>query len=398
MEQSEPSLVDVDVETPLHPNFSALGLASGLLPALEKQGVSVPTAIQSVGIPVILDSKSVYLQSETGSGKTLAYLLPLFTRIDAALPAVQAVIVAPTHELAIQIHHQCTDLAQQSGIALRSLLLIGGTPKDRQIEKLKKKPHIVVGSPGRILELIKAGKLKAHKILSIVLDEADRVLMDEHGPDVLGIIKAAPGSRQLIFASATQRHESREIIEKLAPQLVMLNPSPDLINQNIEHFYIVCEEREKPDVLRSVLHAFKAERAMIFVHRNETAEKITDKLLHHKFPSADLHGANYKEDRKRAMDGFRSGKIKALISSDVGARGLDVKGVTHVINFDVPTESKAYLHRVGRTARAGATGIAISLLTDSQGRLVRRFEEELGIAMREFCMRHGEVMEVKREQ
>jgi superfamily II DNA/RNA helicase len=178
----------------------------------------------------------------------------------------------------------------------------------------------------------------------------------------------------------------------------MAKPSEALINQNIRHFFTVCEERDKPDILRSALHAFRADRALIFVHRNETAERLAGKLAHHKVAVADLHGAYSKEDRKRAMDDFRGGKVRALIASDVAARGLDIKGVTHVFNYDVPSESKAYLHRVGRTARAGASGVAVSILTAQQGRILERLEQELGITMTEFYLRSGEVQEVAKDE
>jgi superfamily II DNA/RNA helicase len=373
-------------------SFAELAVHPELVAALARQQIIEPTAIQIAAMPVLLAGKDAYLNAESGTGKTLAYLLPVFCRLAAQREATQVVIVAPTHELAIQIQRQCCDLAQNAGWSVRSLLLIGGTSMDRQIDKLRKKPHVVVGSPGRIVELIRMGKLKAHAVGTVVIDEADRLLIRESLPDIRTIILATPGGRQLIFASATEQTESADAIAALAPDLVMVRAGIGSVNENIEHSYLVCEERDKPEVLRKLLHALRPERALVFVHRNETAERVAAKLAHHQIPVVDLHAASDKQDRKRAMEEFRSGKVRVLIASDLAARGLDIPGVTNVFNLDVPTQSKAYLHRVGRTARAGAKGDATTLMTAAEVRLVRRFESELGIVMQFVRLREGRVI------
>lgn len=372
--------------------FADLQVRPELIAALAKQEITDPTPIQVAALPVLLGGRDAYLHAETGTGKTLAYLLPIFCRLDAQQAATQAVIVAPTHELAIQIQRQCGDLAQHAGWPIRSVLLIGGTSSDRQIDKLKKKPHLVVGSPGRIAELIGRGKLKAQHIRSIVIDEADRLLGEETLLAIRAIIQAAPRTRQLIFASATVEPQSTAIIATLAPDLAMLQAGAAAVNENVEHLYLICEERDKPDELRKLLHALDPERAIVFVHRNEIAEKIATKLAHHRIPAADLSAGLDKHYRKQAMDDFRSAAIRVLIASDVAARGLDIKGVTHIFNFDVPTLSKAYLHRVGRTGRAGAKGLAVTLATEIEARVIRRYEEELGIVMQCVRMREGRVI------
>ena len=375
--------------------FAELGVPPDLVAALARQGITEPTVIQIAALPVLQAGQDAYLNAETGTGKTLAYLLPIFARLDATLDATQAVIVAPTHELAIQIHRQCCDLAQQAGWRTRSLLLIGGTSMERQVDKLKTRPHLVVGSPGRIRELIGMGKLKANVVGTVVIDEADRLLVEESLAAIRAILQAAPRGRQLIFASATEQPESAEALASLSPELVMLRVGAGPVNENIEHLYLVCERRDKPEVLRKLLHALRPERAMVFVHRNESAEDIAAKLAHHGIPVADLHAASDKRDRKRAMDAFRSAQVHVLIASDLAARGLDIPGVTHIVNLDVPTQSKAYLHRVGRTARAGARGQAVTLMTADEVRLVRRYERELGIVLRRVAVREGRVIPVE---
>ncbi len=374
--------------------FSDIGVNPELIVALAKQRITEPTPIQTVAFPVLAAGKDAYLNAETGTGKTLAYLLPLFCRIDTKLPATQLVIVAPTHELALQIQRQCCDLAQNAGWPISTLLLIGGTLIDRQIEKLKKKPLVVVGSPGRIRELIQLRKLKAHQVKSVVIDEADRLLVEESLPMIRDLLHVLPRDRQLVFVSATEQPESAAVIASLAPDLVMLQTAAVPMNPNIEHLYLTCEERDKPDLLRSLLHTLKPERAMAFVHRTETAEIVAAKLAFHHVSVAQLHGAFDKRDRKQAMDDFRSGRATVLLASDVAARGLDIPGVTHIFNLDAPTLSKAYLHRVGRTARAGASGVAVTLVTAAEASLPSRYEHDLGITVRQIRLREGRIVKV----
>ncbi len=372
-------------------NFSDLSVSPELIAALAKQHISDPSPIQIVAIPLLAAGKDGYLRAETGTGKTLAYLLPLFSRIDPAQAATQVVIVAPTHELAIQIHRQSCELALNAAWAIRSVLLIGGTATDRQIDKLKARPHVVVGSPGRIVELIERGKLKTAHIRAVVIDEADRLLNDESLHWIEKILSAAAPGRQLIFASATIEQQTRQVLETLAPNIAMLRAGVAAVNANIEHLYLVCEGRDKPDMLRKLLHALDVPRSIVFVHRNDVAEEVASKLTHHKLAVADLNSELSKLDRKRAMDGLRNGTIRIMIASDLAARGLNLPGVTHIFNLDVPTMSKAYLHRVGRTARAGAKGTAVSLVTETEARLVRRYEQELGISLQCIRVLNGEI-------
>ena len=214
----------------------------------------------------------------------------------------------------------------------------------------------------------------------------------ENLPAIRVIIQAAPRGRQLVFASATQEPKAAAAIATLAPDLVLLQTCSASVNENIEHLYLVCEQRDKPELLRKLFHALNPERAMVFAHRNETAERVAAKLAHHKIPAADLNAALEKQDRKQAMEDFRSARVRVLITSDVAARGLDIKGVTHIFNLDVPTQSKAYLHRVGRTARAGAKGLAVTLVTADEVRLIRRYESELGIVVRHVDIREGRLV------
>jgi len=253
---------------------------------------------------------------------------------------------------------------------------------------------VVVGSPGRIRELIQLGKLKAHQVKSLVIDEADRLLVEESLPAIRELLHVLPRDRQLVFVSATQQPESAAIVAALSPGLVMLQTAATPMNPNIKHYGLVCEERDKPDLLRSLLHALQPERAIVFVHRTETAEIVAAKLAYHHVAVAQLHGAFDKADRKQAMEDFRSGRAAVMIASDVAARGLDIPGVTHIFNLDAPTLSKAYLHRVGRTARAGTSGVAVTLFAEAETSLARRYEEELGIVVQRVRLREGRLLNV----
>jgi ATP-dependent RNA helicase DeaD len=374
--------------------FPALGVAPEWVAALGKQGITQPTAIQREALPELLAGHDACLTAETGTGKTLAYLLPIFCRLDVARAGTQAVVLAPTHELALQIHRQCCDLAQNAGVAVRSLLLMGGTSMERQVEKLKTRPHVVVGTPGRVRDLIGMGKLKAQAVRCVVVDEADRLLVGESLGVVRAILASVPAARQLVFASATRQAESEAVIQALAPAAVLLQPGADAVNANITHLYVVCQARERIRLLRQLLAAMNPERALVFADVSETAERATSQLDHHGIPVAELHADFGKFDRKQAMDDFRRGAARVLVASDVAARGLDFPGVTHVFNLDAPRQSRAYLHRAGRTGRAGAKGVAVTLLAEDEVRLVRRYETDLGIAMQRVRLREGRLVSV----
>ena len=371
--------------------FSELGLTPVLEGALALEEIVEPTPIQVAAVPVLLAGKDAYISSETGTGKTLAYLLPLFCKIDPSLRALQVVVVVPTHELAIQIQQQARSLEQHSGLGIRTQVVLGGASIKRQIEKLKKKPHLVIGSPGRIRELIGMKKLKVHTVRSLVIDEVDHLLFGDSLSLIRSIIRSTLKERQLIFVSATEQKDSSQEADALANDLVRVHVGCNQVSSSIEHLYFVCQERAKPDLLRKLIHAINPSKALVFAHRNADAATIASKLAYHKLSVTDIHSAHDNLRRRKAMDDFRSGRDQVLIASDLAARGLDIKKVTHVFNLDVPTESKAYLHRTGGTGRAGQQGVAISLATEQQIRLIERHGRELGITITPARIREGEV-------
>ncbi|WP_238948010.1 DEAD/DEAH box helicase [Clostridium sp. YIM B02569] len=366
-------------------SFSDLNLNSSIIEGLQKQGINIPTSIQSSSILPALEGKDIIGEAFTGSGKTLAYLLPLFHKIDTSKREMQGLILAPTHELVKQIEDQIKLLAENSSFPITSLSIIGDVNINNQIKKLKEiKPHIIVGSTGRILDLIRKKKITAYTIKTIVIDEGDNLLDPKRSNVTKDIVKSTMRDRQLMLFSASIKPETLETAKSLMKEpIIIKSEDKPLINPNIEHMFILCERRDKFETLRKVLVAAKPEKAIIFVNNNEDIELTTAKLNYHSKDCFAMTGKISKEDRKLAIESFRTGKIKILVSSDVTARGLDVADITHVFHLDLPLKLNEYLHRSGRTARGNAHGTSICILTVQQLNIIKKYEREFNIQFKE---------------
>ena len=366
-------------------SFTDLNVNSNIIEGLKIQGITVPTSIQASSILPALENKDIIGEAFTGSGKTLAYLIPMFHKIDTSKREMQGIILAPTHELAIQIEDQIKLLAENSKVPVTSMSIIGEVNINNQIKRLKdNKPHIIVGSTGRILDLIRKKKITPHTIKTIVIDEGDNLLDPKRADIVKEIIKTTMKDRQLMVFSASIKSETLETATSLMKDPVIIkSEDKPVMNPNIEHMLVVCDRRDKFETLRKILVAAKPEKAIIFVNDNEDIELTTVKLNYHSKDCFAMNGKISKEDRKLAIESFRSGKIKILVSSDVTARGLDVEGITHVIHLDLPLKLNEYLHRSGRTARGDAHGISICLATIKQLNIVKKYEKEFKIKFKE---------------
>lgn len=366
-------------------SFNDLNLNSNIIDGLLKQGITVPTPIQTSAIGPAIENKDIIGEAYTGSGKTLAYLIPLFQKIDTTKREMQSIILVPTHELAIQVDDQIKLLAENSNIPMTSLSIIGDVNINNQIKKLKDiKPHIIVGSTGRILDLIQKKKITAHTIKTIVIDEGDNLLSAKKEAITKNIIKTTMRDRQLMIFSASIKPETLESAKSLMKEPVILKTEDKAsINPNIEHMLIVCERRDKFETLRKLLVAIKPEKSIIFVNDNDDIELTTVKLNYHSKDCFAMTGKISKEDRKLAIESFRNGKIKILVSSDVTARGLDVEGVTHIFHLDLPLKLNEYLHRSGRTARANSYGTSICLATIKQLNIIKKYEKEFNITFKQ---------------
>ena len=375
-------------------SFETLGVSAPLVAGLDKAGIKVPTGIQSQVIPLALTGKDIIGQSATGTGKTLAFLLPIFQRIDTAKRETQVIIIAPTHELAIQILRQVEMLAKNSDMPVTSTSIIGNVLISRQIDKLKERPHILVGSSGRILELIQKRKITSQTIKMIVLDEADRLLDERNAESVKAVIKTTLKDRQIMLFSATITPETLVQAKKIMnePEVLMVEGQvgdrPD-----ITHLYFLAEQRDKIEMLRKIVALIHGERVLVFVNRSEEIETTAAKLEYHGLKAAGIHGSSFKGDRKKSLEDFRKGKIQLLVASDVAARGLDIIDVNYIFNLDVPEDPQVYLHRVGRTGRAGKSGIAMNIVTKVELPLIKKYEKLLNVTITEKYMANGKILD-----
>ena len=362
-------------------NFQQLNLDSNLIKGLQKQGITSPTEVQSLVFENIKNHKDMVVQAQTGSGKTLSYLLPLFEKIDTTKRETQVIVLAPTHELVMQIVNQVKILSQNSEIPVTTLPLIGEVNIQKQIKNIKDtKPHIVVGSCGRILDLIKQRKLKVHTVKTIVLDEVDSLLSGKNTSVVKDIIKCTLRDRQLLAFSASTNVNCLDICNSLMKEPVIIKSSKEADNnENINHMYLLCDRRDKFKTLRKALAAVNPKKAIVFVNDEESIEIISEKLNFHGRRNMAISGNMTKEDRKIALDKFKSGKVKILVSSDLSARGLDIQNITHVFNLDFPVNKNEYIHRSGRTARGNNTGDTISIVTNNELGAIRVYSREFNI-------------------
>ena len=375
-------------------SFEQIGLDKKLVAGLAKAAITIPTPVQAAVIPEVLQGRDVIGHSATGTGKTLAYLLPLFQKIESGKREVQAVVLAPTHELVMQIFRQAELLAQNSGIPVAAAAIIGEVNIARQIDKLKEKPHLLIGSAGRLLELIQKRKINAQTIKTIVLDEADRLLDETNRAAVAAVIKTTQKDRQLLLFSATIPQETLAAAAQWLREPVhaaIRNDSP--LPSGIAHMYFLAEARDKVVVLRKLLACIQPERALVFVNTAPAIAETVAKLNFHGVAAAGLHGSANKAERQAALQDYRDGRVRILVASDLAARGLDIDGVENVINLGLPETAQAYLHRAGRTGRAGATGRVFSIVDKAEARRIPSLRKSLRISIAEKHLSYGEIVD-----
>lgn len=363
--------------------WEALGLPPSLIEGLKKQKIVRPASVQSCLLPVFLSGKDIVVQSETGSGKTLGYLLPLFMKLDSTKRATQALILLPTHELAAQVNRQIRLLAENSGMEIKSALIIGSAGIDRQIERLKEKPQIVVGSAGRILHLISRKKMQAHSIQTIVVDEADRMTDKLNLTSVQAVVKTTQRvQRQLIFVSASITKETRMAANAMMKEPVYLLPEAGpKVPVEITHGVIHCEKRDKVILVRKIIRGIKPRKTIVFLNNPESIRITVEKLCYHQLMAVGIYGGADKQDRKNALDAFSAGRVEVLVASDISARGLDIPDVDLVINLDIPEDAVQYQHRAGRCGRQKKKGLVLSLATAYEAQFLRNWEKQLEITI-----------------
>ncbi|MEH6987390.1 DEAD/DEAH box helicase [Cytobacillus firmus] len=359
--------------------------------AWKKSAFTQPTTIQAEAVPPALEGRDIIAESPTGTGKTLAYLLPVLEKIDPDKQAVQAVILASSQELVMQILSEIQKWAEGSGIKAASF--IGGANVKRQLEKLKKHPHIALGTPGRVLELIKQKKLKMHEVKTVVLDEGDQLLVKEHTQTVQNIVKSTLKERQVLLFSATLPPVVEQLAKELTADAEVIRVEKDETIQaaGVDHIYFVAEARDKIKMLEKISR-LEDIKALVFVKDIGNLTVMAEKLDFKNISSSTLHSDLTKFDRQKAIKNFRTGNTNMLIATDVAARGLDIKGVTHVVHFDFPKDMNQYVHRSGRTGRFGAGGTVISLVTEREERELKKMAKELGLTAEKKVMRGGQIV------
>jgi superfamily II DNA/RNA helicase len=410
-------------------SFDALGMAPYFAETLAGRGILAPTPVQALVFPRLLAGESLFFTSATGTGKTFAYLIPVLERLLASASrraaGPRALIAAPTYELCSQIKAEADSLLEPAAVrlspedsaaenapprpgapSLKTALLIGGGNIGRQIDGLRKeKPDIIIGNPGRLLQIARAGKLRPGNLECLVLDEADRLVSDELAGETGELLKffrparhGGEGERLLVTGcSATLSAKTREkllgLFDAENPPAFPLLESRDrsVLGERIRHWAIFSERRKKIDALRSFLAAAKPRKTLIFTARTEDAGKILSRLQYRHIAAAGLSGSMDKGDRKRALDGFRRNRVTALVASDLAARGLDIDGISHIIALDVPQDGDAYIHRAGRTGRAGKAGIMLTIGDAGEMRALARLEKKLGIVIYPKELRGGKI-------
>ena len=383
----------------MNKSFNELNINQSIVMALKKQNITTPTGIQKTSIPFALENKDIIAEAHTGTGKTLAFLIPIFEKINLEKREMQAIILAPTHELVVQIESQIKLLATNSHMDIKSLSIMGESNIEKQIKKLKEiKPHIIIGSPGRILDLIKKRKITAHTIKTIVLDEADNLLSKNKPTIIKDIIKSTMKDRQLMFFSASINKETLNLAKTLVKEVEIIKiENKSEINPRIEHICILGSLRDRFENLRKLLAAEQPKRAIVFVNNNTELRQINEKLQYHKVKSTAIYGNASKEERQRALDSFRRGKCNVLVSSDLSARGLDIPEVSHIISLDFPVNPNEYLHRAGRTARGDNSGVSVCLITNKDIEILQSYEKAFGIEFTVKKLYGGKLMDMEQQ-
>ena len=359
--------------------FEALHIQEQWVKKLQKQGIKQPTPIQEQAIPHLLAGRDLIGKAQTGTGKTLAFLLPILEQIDLESKTVQALIVAPTRELARQIADETHKLIRNME-DIRALAVYGGQDVFKQIQRLGRMPQIIIGTPGRILDHVGRGTLDLSELKTLVLDEADQMLQIGFLPEIEDIIAAAPVDRQFVMLSATMPEKVEQLAKTYLRDPIEVQVEAEKVTVDaIEQFVVETTDRRKQATLRTMLDEMRPYAAIIFCRTQRRVSKLNEELQMQGYPTDELHGGLTQGKREKAMAKFYQGKTPFLIATDVASRGLDVTGVTHVFNYDLPDDAESYVHRIGRTGRAGNDGVAISIVTPRDGRSFRDMERELGV-------------------
>lgn len=360
--------------------FSELGLSQSLLKAIKRSGYEEATPIQEQTIPMVLKGQDVIGQAQTGTGKTAAFGLPIIEHVDTGDPNIQAIIISPTRELAIQTQEELYRLGKDKRVRVQ--VVYGGADIRRQIKSLKHRPQILVGTPGRLRDHLRRHTVKLGHIQTLVLDEADEMLNMGFLEDIEAIIKETPTERQTLLFSATMPPEIKKIGEQFMtnPETVRIK-AKELTTDLVDQYYVRARDYEKFDIMTRLIDVQDPDLTIVFGRTKRRVDELSKGLIARGYNAAGIHGDLTQERRTKIMKKFKNGDLDILVATDVAARGLDISGVTHVYNYDIPSDPDSYVHRIGRTGRAGHHGTSLTFVTPNEMEYLHEIEKLTRVRM-----------------
>ncbi|MGA9174200.1 MAG: DEAD/DEAH box helicase [Thermoactinomyces sp.] len=361
--------------------FDQFQLSQEILRGIQDLGFEEPSPIQAECIPAVLRGEDVIGQAQTGTGKTAAFGIPVLERIDPAERVIQSIILAPTRELAIQVSEELRRIGRPKRV--KTLPIYGGQSIGRQIKALQQGVHVVIGTPGRLLDHLRRGTINTEHVEMVVLDEADEMLDMGFIDDIENVFRFLPKNRQLLLFSATMPPTIRQLAHKYMrkPRYITVNRGEVTVPVIKQYYYRVLENY-KVEALCRILDSEEVDLSIIFCRTKKGVDELSEALQARGYLAGGLHGDLAQQQRDRVMNAFRSGDIELLVATDVAARGIDVGSVSHVINYDIPQDVESYVHRIGRTGRAGRNGVALTLVTPREMKQLRTIEEETGARLK----------------
>jgi len=359
--------------------FEELGLSKELLLAVKDMGFEETSPIQSEAIPVLLSGKDLIGQAQTGTGKTAAFAIPVIEKLDSESKEVQAIVLCPTRELVIQVTEEFRKLLKYKE-NLWVVPIYGGQEIERQLRTLKKGVQVVIGTPGRTMDHMRRGSIKMHSVMTVVLDEADEMLDMGFRDDMEVILKDTPKERQTVMFSATMAQDILELTKQYQKEPVNINVANKKINApKINQVYYEVQDKNKPELLVRLLDIYNIKLGLVFCNTKSQVDRLVEDLKIRGYFADALHGDMGQNQRDKVMNGFRNGAVEILVATDVAGRGIDVNDIEAVFNYDLPRDDEDYIHRIGRTARAGKTGTAYTFITGKQIYNLQRIERTNGI-------------------
>lgn len=360
--------------------FGELGLSKSLLRAVKQSGYEEATPIQAETIPMVLDGEDVIGQAQTGTGKTAAFGLPIIEHVDVDNSDIQAIIISPTRELAIQTQEELYRLGHDKHVKVQ--VVYGGADIRRQIKALKKHPQILVGTPGRLRDHISRGTVDLSNVQTLVLDEADEMLNMGFLEDIEAIIKETPQERQTLLFSATMPPEIKRIGVQFMhdPKTVRIK-AKELTTDLVDQYYVKAKDYEKFDIMTRLIDVQDPDLTIVFGRTKRRVDELSRGLVSRGYNAAGIHGDLNQDRRTKIMRKFKEGKLDILVATDVAARGLDISGVTHVYNYDIPSDPDSYVHRIGRTGRAGHHGVSLTFVTPNEMDYLHEIEKLTRVRM-----------------